>query len=87
MQNLDTALITEEEAKEMVPNKKAFHEALQRNGLCVPPWGSKCLTQDYMERCRSGEFYVLRYIHLQIRPCPNPPLKRRIFEEIMKEDN
>ena len=62
-----------------------MHEALQRNGFMVPPYTSKCITTDYLSKVKTAEYYVPRYVDVQVRPCPNPPIKRRIFEEIMKE--
>ena len=38
-----------------------------------------------MDKVQSKEFYVPKHEHLNPRPCPTPPVKRRIFEEIQKE--
>ena len=50
----------------------------------MPPFQSKCNTIDYLEKVRAGTYYVPNYRDMQIRPCPNPPKKKRIFEEIIK---
>jgi len=50
----------------------------------VPPFQSKCITIDYLEKVRAGTYFVPNYRDMQIRPCPNPPKKKRIFDEIMQ---
>ena len=77
--------ISLEEAKAKVATKRDQFDAMLRNGYFLPPWGSTCLTRPYMEKVRSGEFYVPKYEHVRLRPCPIPPLKKRIFDEVMWE--
>ena len=72
-------MLTEEEVKSVTPNKKCLHEALMRNGMMVPPYASKCITHEYLQGVKCGDFYVPLYDDVRIRPCPNPPVKRRIF--------
>ena len=79
--------ITEAEARLLIPSKRELWEGLQRNGKCVPPYQSKCITIDYLEKVRANTYYVPSYTDMSIRPCPNPPKKKRIFEEIMRVCN
>ena len=78
-------MISLEEAKAKVPDKKALYEALLRNGYFMPPYSNRIITIQYMEKVKSGEVYVPKYDIVRLRPCPNPPVKKRVFDEILKE--
>lgn len=79
--------ISEQEAKAKVPTKKHMYEALQRNNYYMPPIKSKVITIEYLMGVRTQKYWVPSYTNLKKRPCPNPPKKRRIFEEIMAHAN
>ena len=75
-------MISIEEAKAKVPDKKALYEALLRNGYYMPPYSCRIVTVVYMDKVKSGEVYVPKYDIIRLRPCPNPPVKKRVFDEI-----
>lgn len=55
-----------------------------RNGFYPPPLTCKGCTKEYLLKVKSGEYYVPRFDAIKLRPCPCPPLKKRIYQEIMK---
>ena len=76
--------ISHEEMKLKVNSKKLLWEALRRNGIYVPDFKCKCININYLENVKNQIYWAPPYKFLSIRPCPTPPKKSVIFNEIMK---
>ena len=70
-------------AKEFAGNKTEFYNAMLLNNFYLGSKNSSCMTYEYMEKVRIGDFYVPKFTELKVRPCPYPPLKQVIFQEIV----
>lgn len=55
-----------------------YHEALQRNGYCVPALNQPICTLAFMQEIRQHITFTPRYQDLVIRPCPRPPTKQTL---------
>jgi hypothetical protein len=51
----------------------------------MPSINSTLLTVKYMINVKDGVFWCPRYDYLKMRPCPRPPLKYLLIEELEKE--
>ena len=76
--------VSHEEMKMKVSSKKLLWEAIRRNGAYIPDYKCKCINIHYLENIKSEKYWAPPYKHLVIRPCPTPPKKAVIFNEIMK---
>lgn len=62
-----------------------LYEILIRNGLALPQRGSHWLTKKLMLAMFKEEVYCPKYKELQPRPCPKPPTRSVLIEEVNKE--
>ena len=62
-----------------------LYEILTRNGLALPPKGMHWLTKKVMLSMFRGEVYCPKYSDLKPRPCPKPPTRNVLVEELNKE--
>ena len=53
----------------VVKNKKQFHEALDRSGVCLPPYKCAGVTIDYLNNVQDSAVWCPLYIELKIRSC------------------
>ena len=68
-----------------VKSKSHLYECIQRNGWYLPSLTSTLVTVKYMISIKDGEIWCPRYEYLKMRPCPRPPLKSLLIEELLKE--
>ena len=64
-------------------NKKHFRELVIRNGYFLPPDDAFC-TVNYMLGVVTEEFYCPKYSDLRMGPCPVPPGKDLVVQEVLK---
>ena len=62
-----------------------MHEILIRDGWALPQRGSHWLTKKMMLAMYRGEVFCPRYTDLKPRPCPKPPTRAILVEEVNKE--
>jgi hypothetical protein len=75
----------QEKQRQTVKTKAQLYECMQRNGWYMPSESSTMVTVKYMIAIKEGEVWCPRYEYLKLRPCPRPPLKSLIIEELHKE--
>ena len=68
-----------------VKTKAQLYECMQRNGFFMPSISSTLVTVKYMISVKEGEVWCPRYEYVKLRPCPRPPLKSLMIEELHKE--
>ena len=61
------------------------HEILIRYGLALPQRGSHWLTKKMMMAMYRGDVYCPKFSELKPRPCPKPPTRATLVEELNKE--
>ena len=61
------------------------HEILIRYGLALPQRGSHWLTKKMMMAMYRGDVYCPKFAELKPRPCPKPPTRAVLVEELNKE--
>lgn len=61
------------------------HEILIRYGLALPQRGSHWLTKKMMMAMYRGDIYCPKFAELKPRPCPRPPTRATLVEELNKE--
>ena len=61
-----------------------LYEILLRNGLALPPKGQHWLTKKLMMSMFRGEVYCPKFSDLKPRPCPKPPVRTVLVEELNK---
>ena len=76
--------ITATAAKQLINDKKTYHEAVQRNGFVMPNIRARICTIEYFEGVRKGLIYAPRFTDLILRPCPRPPSKLQAQEALVK---
>ena len=64
---------------------EVLHEVLVRNGWHLPGKGGHWLTKKVMLAMYRYEIYCPSYLDLKPRPCPRPPQRAVLVEEINKE--
>lgn len=79
----DTKL-TLEEAKDMVKTKENLYKAMIRNRWYLPSFKSSIVTQDYMKGVREKVYFCPTYEQLKLQPCPDPPPKELLLDEVVK---
>jgi hypothetical protein len=62
-----------------------LHEILQRAGLYLPARGGHWLTKKLMLAMCRGDIYCPNYAELIPKPCPRPPSRQSLVEELNKE--
>ena len=62
-----------------------LYEILLRNGLALPMKGQHWLTKKLMLAMFRGEIYCPKFTDLKPRPCPKPPTRTVLVEELNKE--
>ena len=62
-----------------------LHEILLRNGLYLPSRGGHWLTKKTMLAMYKAEVHCPMYGDLKPRPCPKPPSRQVLVEEVNKE--
>ena len=62
-----------------------LYEILLRNGLALPMKGQHWLTKKLMLAMFRGEVYCPKFADLKPRPCPKPPTRVVLVEELNKE--
>jgi hypothetical protein len=82
-----------EEKKSAIPvseaNCKAKNKTEQYNAMLLNDYylmASTCsgCTREYMDKVRSGKYWVPRWTALKMRPCPYAPTKEHFFSEVLK---
>ena len=68
-----------------VKSKAHLYECMQRNGWYMPSINSTLVTVKYMLDVKDGNTWCPRYQWLKMRPCPRPPIKLILIQEIHKE--
>ena len=76
--------LTIEEAKSTVKTKEQTFNAMVRNRWFLPKLKSSIVTQDYIKGVREGKLWCPKYDHLKPLPCPDPPSKEILMEEVVK---
>jgi hypothetical protein len=76
--------LTIEQAKELVKTRDHLYKAMLRNGWYLPSLKSSIITQDYMNDVREGKFWCPKYKDLKTLPCPDPPGKEFLLDEVVK---
>ena len=68
--------------------KEDLHELLTRNGFYLP-YNSKCswLSKKIMIAMFLGDTWCPKYRQVQPKPCPRPPTRKILVEELNKEIN
>ena len=61
------------------------HEILIRNGMYLPARGGHWLTKKLMLQMWRGEVYCPYYGDMKLRPCPKPPSRQALVDEVNKE--
>ena len=61
------------------------HEILIRNGLYLPSRGGHWVTKKVMIAMYKGEIHCPYFGDLKPRPCPKPPSRQLLVEEVNKE--
>ena len=74
--------ITIEQAKELIKNKRHLYQAMQRNFYYMPALRSSLVTQKYMEGVRDKSIWCPLYGDLKPKPCPDPPSKEYLLQEV-----
>ena len=66
-------------------SKEEKYEANVRNGLYM--WQYRCSinTVNNIQEVKEGKMYVPRYEEVKLRPCPKPPLKSLVINEVLIE--
>ena len=59
----------------LVNSLRDYHEALQRNGYCVPALNQPICTLSFLQEIRENKTFSPLYQDLVLRPCPRPPTK------------
>lgn len=66
----------------MAGTKKEFYNAMLRNGWYLPKFSTPIVTQAWLDDIRTYRIWYPRYDTLRLRPCPLPPKKLTILEEL-----
>jgi 23S rRNA G2069 N7-methylase RlmK/C1962 C5-methylase RlmI len=69
----------------VIGDKSELHEALDRNGLMVPPL--KLCKINYLKRVFNREVWVPLYQDVRVRSCYKKPTKKEIFSALIYEAN
>ena len=79
--------ITLEQAKLLVKSKSHLYKAMIRNGWYLPKLKSSVVTEKYLNGVRDKKYYCPKYSDLKTLPCPDPPGKEFLLDEVMKFTN
>ena len=66
-------------------SKEEKYEANVRNGLYLWQYNSSINTVKSIQEVKEGKMYVPKYEEVKLRPCPNPPLKSFVINEVLIE--
>ena len=64
------------------PSFDFLYEASIRNGYYVPPKKAPCVTLNYLFKVRRKAVWCPTFVDARIAPCPRPPSKGEIIDEI-----
>ena len=76
--------LTLEEAKDLVKTKEHLYKAMTRNRWFLPKFKSSIITQEYMKGVRAKKIWCPTYDDLKPLPCPDPPSKEILLDEVVK---
>ena len=76
--------MTLEEAKDLVKTKEHLYKAMTRNRWFLPKFKSSIITQEYMKGVRAKKLWCPMYDDLKPLPCPDPPSKETLLDEVVK---
>ena len=65
-----------------IASLKDYYDATVRNGFYLPPFKSSCVTLQYIDKVRRKETWCPRFEDARIGPCPQPPSKEAIVQEL-----
>ena len=65
--------ITESQAATIIADKKDFWRCCERNGNHMPELRCPIINLEFLRDTKDGKVYVPKYVHLVVRPCPEPP--------------
>jgi hypothetical protein len=71
--------------QELVPDRKALHHAMQRNGWYLPPMKAGLCSVEYMMKVKEGKVFCPKYSEVRLAPCPVMPTKAEFLKEILLE--
>ena len=57
---------------------------MQRNNWYLPSLKSSIISQEYIEGVRKGTIYCPKYSDLKPKPCPDPPTKEYLLNELVR---
>lgn len=69
------------EFQKMIGNKKDFVEKMKRNDYYLPK-GPFC-NIEYMFGVLNKQYYCPTYTDVRLRPCPTPPPKSELLDEVI----
>ena len=70
-------MISEAQAQALIPDKKAFYSALQRNQVILPPLRDSMVTRRFMLGIKDSTYWCLRASDItQTRVCADPPARK-----------
>lgn len=76
--------LTLEEVKQIVKTKSPLYNAMIRNGFYLPKKKATIVNEAYLQKVKSGEFYCPKFTDVIARPCPDPPSREILLDEVVK---
>ena len=67
----------------LIRDKRDLWEAFHRNGFYLPAFGP-FITHQYLDAVQSTKVHVPTYSQVRLAPCPRPPPKKVIVEELYR---
>ena len=65
--------------------KQDYYETLVRNRYYLWAYTGNVCTMDNLDEAKEGRLYVPLYDEVHLEPCPRPPLKAFVLQEIRTE--
>ena len=65
--------------------KQDYYEAMVRNRFYLWAYTSNVCTLDNLDEVKAGRQYVPLFDEVHLEPCPRPPLKQFVLQEIRAE--
>ena len=74
---------TSEESEEVeILDKDDLYIVMVKNGWYLPSKSSTMCTATWMKQVVRGEAYCFNFADIRLRPCPVPPKKEVLLEEL-----
>ena len=77
-------MIPIEQAQAAVPDLKAFHKALCRNQVVVPPLKDSICNADFMQGILEGRYWYLKSDAVVYRVCAEWPVKKELADMVYR---